>query len=179
MNPQINQPLNQSMQNAEALRDIHLPDAITWWPPAIGWWLLAGTIILSLLFLPKLYRYLTFTSLKKVANTAFNDIIMSFKVHSNTTQLTQDISKLLRQISMSYLPREASAHLTGDNWITSLNSLTTEDYFNDDISQLILSEPYQKNISSDPQALITATQSWIKALPPRASSGPSSKRPRT
>ncbi|MBV1912177.1 MAG: DUF4381 domain-containing protein, partial [Cycloclasticus sp.] len=29
------------------LRDIHLPDAITWWPPAIGWWLLLAVIIVA------------------------------------------------------------------------------------------------------------------------------------
>ena len=33
-NPQAPNPLDQ-------LRDIHLPEAISWWPPAPGWWILA------------------------------------------------------------------------------------------------------------------------------------------
>ena len=28
------------------LRDIHLPGDISWWPPAIGWWIVAALIIL-------------------------------------------------------------------------------------------------------------------------------------
>ena len=28
------------------LRDIHLPDAVAWWPPAFGWWIVAALVVL-------------------------------------------------------------------------------------------------------------------------------------
>ena len=62
-------------QNALPLRDLHLPDAIGWWPPAPGWWVLfvlalaAGATELALIAppsspafkhaLPMFSRYLT------------------------------------------------------------------------------------------------------------------------
>ena len=24
------------------LRDVHMPDPISWWPPAFGWWMIMG-----------------------------------------------------------------------------------------------------------------------------------------
>ena len=39
----------------EQLRDIHLPQAVHWWPPAPGWWLVA---LVSLALITWLYRYL-------------------------------------------------------------------------------------------------------------------------
>ena len=161
--------MNPQLQNADTLRDIHLPDAVSWWPPAIGWWILVVLFFLAIYFIPKLYRHFTFKPLNKVANIAFQQVINDFQKHNNAAQLIQETSKLLRQICMSYTGRESSAQLTGDNWIASLNALTSEDYFSSDVSQLIISAPYQKNIDIDPQILITATQHWIEALPARPS----------
>ncbi len=45
MNPQ--DPLAQ-------LRDIHLPEAVDWWPPAPGWWLLTLLVLLVSCYLVRL-----------------------------------------------------------------------------------------------------------------------------
>ena len=42
--------MNPAASNLQ-LRDIHLPDAVSWWPPAPGWWLLLGGLLLALLFI--------------------------------------------------------------------------------------------------------------------------------
>ena len=31
------------------LRDIHLPEPVSWWPPALGWWLVAMTVMTLLI----------------------------------------------------------------------------------------------------------------------------------
>jgi cbb3-type cytochrome oxidase subunit 3 len=49
------------------LKDIHLPEAISWWPPAIGWWLLLVLIPLTVFILVWAYRYLTRKTAVKTA----------------------------------------------------------------------------------------------------------------
>ncbi len=156
--------MNSNLANLP-LRDIHLPEAVSWWPPAIGWWIVLGLIILAVWLLPKLYRYLKFKPLNKVSTTAYQNIINEYQQHKDNKQLVQSLSKLLRQISMSYQGRESSAHLTGNEWVNKLNTLTKEDYFGPDVRQLLIEAPYQEKITTIPKALVLATKNLIAALP--------------
>lgn len=149
----------------DVLRDIHLPDAISWWPPAIGWWILLFLIILAIVFIPKIYRHLTFIPFNKVAISRFENIIISYNNDKNAKNLVIDTSKLLRQIAMTYYGREEVAHITGTKWIDVLNEMTEEIHFSDEIKQCLVSAPYQKDISIDSMQLINATKEWLSALP--------------
>jgi len=160
--------MNPQIQNSMALRDIHLPDAISWWPPAIGWWILLAVILLAIYFIPKLYRWLTFTPLHKVTNKAFLEIKDEYRQNQDITQLVQSLSKLLRQISMTYHGRENVAHLTGEKWVDSLNTLTEKDYFSSELQNIIINAPYKKNNNIDTTELLDATQLWINALPKKS-----------
>ena len=37
--------------NLPQLRDIHLPDGVSAWPPAYGWFVLAGALILTIVLI--------------------------------------------------------------------------------------------------------------------------------
>jgi len=160
--------MSAPVQNTVALRDIHLPDAISWWPPAIGWWLLLAIIIAAIIFIPRIYRYFTYVPLNKIAENKFQNIISEYSKNNNTLELIKEISILLRQISMSYNGRDSVAQLTGDKWISSLNNMTDKNYFNTEIKKLLTHTVYQKTVQDNPQALITATQNWIAALPKKS-----------
>ena len=157
--------MNLPEQNIDGLRDIHLPDAISWWPPAIGWWILVALVIAAFIFIPKLYRRVTFTPLKKVANNTFKKILVKYKNNNDDALFIVETSQLLRQIAMSYYGREDVAQLTGEKWIQALNELTEQEHFNDKIKQTLISAPYLKNSHIDAEQLINAVQNWLANLP--------------
>jgi len=157
--------MNPQTANTIQLRDIHLPDAISWWPPAIGWWILLALILLSLYLLPKLYRRLTYVSLNTLCLKDLEIIQSAYKAEKNALESIQALSKLLRQISMTYNDRDKVAHLTGEQWTNTLNALTEKDYFTDEHKKQLMNAPYQKESNIDIEGLFTVTQQWIKALP--------------
>lgn len=157
--------MNTSTQNIAALREIHLPDPISWWPPAIGWWLLLALVIATAILLPILYRRLTYTPINKVINKSFQDIVARYKDDNDAFSFISQTSRFLRQIAMTYYGRDEVAQLTGDKWMALLNNLSKSPWFTDEVQQNLLNAPYQKIMQIDPELVISVVQNWLAGLP--------------
>jgi len=150
--------------NPLPLRDIHLPDAVSWWPPAIGWWLLPLLVIALVFFIRWLIKRLRYQPVNKRVQLEFEHLQQAYQQHRDARQLAADISVLLRRSCLSYKDRKHSASLTGDAWIKALNSISTVQ-FSDDIAQQLLSAPYRRQADIDADALLAACHAWISGLP--------------
>lgn len=151
--------------NSLPLRDIHLPDAVSWWPPAIGWWLLILAMIAIVFLVYKLVRHLKHKPLNKLALNDFNNIIKHFDQHRDQTRLAQELSILLRRISISYQPRQQVASLTGQQWLDVLNNMTKSENFSAAIADILFNAPYQKQTHYNSDELIQCCRNWIQQLP--------------
>ncbi len=155
--------------NELPLRDIHLPDAVSGWPPAIGWWLLPLIILLLALLIYKAPEYIKKYKQrhKKIAykKIALQELKTISENDLQAGDTLRHISGLLRRIALSYLPRENVAALTGNQWIEQLNKLSSQAVFSDEISELLINATYQAKISFDRQALISCCEQWINQLP--------------
>ena len=151
------------------LHDIHLPDAVSWWPPAIGWWLLPVVFILIALAIKFYIHYKkhhrALPNYKKIALAEFRKLHQQYANSDDSISLLRDTSTLLRRISLSFLPRESVASLTGDKWIRQLNALSADYQFTEAMSHLLINAPYQQQITFDHQELLHNCEQWIKALP--------------
>ncbi len=145
------------------LKDIHLPDPISWWPPAIGWWMLA--ILIPLLI------FLVFLSYKRL--TAMTAVKTAYKllatIKQNTTKdnllVLCELSTLVRRVAMSVSPRGEVAGLTGRRWLAFLDSSVNGAPFTDGIGQLLADAPYRQTPPSetDISQLIVLCEDWLKA----------------
>lgn len=164
MNPSSSQPLE--------LRDIHLPDPVSWWPLAPGWWILILLIVIliafSIIFIPKLIKKLKHQPASQLALTEFKKIQQQYQSQKNSQLLVQSLSVLLRRVCMTYHSRQSSAGLTGQAWINMLNNINPQHSFSTELINILLTAPYKKQTEFNAQPLLKQCEAWILHLPKEA-----------
>jgi hypothetical protein len=162
------------------LRDIHLPDPVSWWPPAPGWWVL---IALSTLLFLAVRWFLKRLKARRFRVAALNELELlsaGFAQVPDAHLLVKALSVLLRRICLSYYPRFDVAGLTGDAWLGFLdNHLGGEkgqDHFREGPGRTLITAPYQSEAEIDGIGLLKLCREWITALPPLGS--PPTRSPR-
>lgn len=134
------------------LRDIHLPDPVSWWPLAPAWWILAGTIFVLLLGAIclfrywKKHRYYRVKALKKLRSLD----------KAATEVYLRQVAELVKATALVKYPETAS--MTGTQWQQFLSKAMAED-----IAQLLAVSRYQANPQFDATALQEAVARWIRS----------------
>ena len=154
------------------LRDIHLPDAISWWPPAPGWWILLGMLVVSAVSVYLLRAFYLSRRVKRSALEELESIRHQYEQTRNQKQLAEQLSILMRRASISFHPRSEAASLTGTNWLDYLDSTSKQPGFNQEAGQLLISAPYlpadhaiSNETASNADALLSLCENWLRAQP--------------
>ena len=176
--PALTPPANTNPAEMLPLRDIHLPEPVSWWPPAPGWWLLLAGVLLLLaaFYLVKKIRHSR--RLKRAVAESFASIKQQYQHDHNKTRLAQNLSILLRRASISYYPRKNTAGLTGEDWLNFLDNTLPASHdntpgFNSTVGKILLTAPYlpedsklqDKGMDYDADALLSLCQQWLSAQP--------------
>lgn len=142
------------------LKELHLPEAISWFPPALGWWLLLLVVPLLIAGLYVLYHYLTRKTPVKLAKQALLDIQKSSM--TNQEKLAA-LSALLRRVAISIHARQEVASLTGMAWLAFLDSSLPDTPFSTGIGRYFLEAPYRSQELSDQKLskLISLCEYWL------------------
>ncbi len=148
------------------LRDIHLPAAVSWWPPAPGWWIALGLCLLIALLLVWLKKRSQRIIFQHEARKEFQQLLQNYEEqHANRQQLLRDLNALLRRTVLSYYPRKNVAGLTGKVWIEQLHSLSGTAAFDPQAQMLLTQAAYMATPPEDLQPLIEQVKNWIEQLP--------------
>ncbi|HEY9200943.1 MAG TPA: DUF4381 domain-containing protein [Gammaproteobacteria bacterium] len=180
--PLINSAVNNLPVNPAdglQLRDIHLPDAVSWWPPAIGWWLtplLLVLLALAFIALRRILRKRRRNASKKIAVAELQRIKQHYADNGDALHNLRELSILLRRVALSYLPREHSASLTGEAWIAQLNQLAQHQVFSEQHLELLTRGVYQPQLETDLTPLLKQCEQWLQQLPNNATARPRNER---
>ncbi len=151
MNPELN------------LNDIHLPDSVSFWPPALGWWLLVGLIIGLAVGIGLFKRYLR---QKAAYRLAFKQLKALHRFEGRDDgDVLSDLAVFLRRAAMTFDQRESVAALTGQKWLDYLNQNLNDRPFNGAIGAYLTAGAYQAqtSVQLQPEELWRVCLRWLKA----------------
>lgn len=127
------------------LRDLHLPDAVDWWPPAPGWWLLFALALAGLAYLA--YRqWLQWrrNAARRIALAELARLRRDYEQGADTLVLAKSLSELLRRGMLAYAERGEIAGLTGDRWLEWLDRGLDDKPFTEGAGKVLESLPYRR-----------------------------------
>lgn len=143
------------------LKDIHLPEAINWWPPAMGWWLLPVFLILLILAARYGYKRMRQKTAVKTAKVLLTQIRQQ---HPNDEQTLSALSALLRRTAISTDSRDKVAALHGRAWLHYLDHSLSDTPFSQGIGQCLADAHYRPSQPEDTDldALFSLCERWLK-----------------
>ena len=144
----------------QQLRDIHSAPEPHWWPPAIGWWLLALLLGYSLFWLSTNgRRRWRRWRLRRMALGQLQHLF----ANSSSQELAAELSLLLRRLALSAYPREQVAGLHGEAWLNFLDRSGATDQFSRGPGRLLLDAPYREAADEFPaKVLQELTEQWVR-----------------
>jgi hypothetical protein len=137
------------------LRDLHLPDATTFWPPAPGWWFVIATLLFALAYLLRLWwRTRSRGAARRYAMRQLDALVAAYEQHRDRIRFGAEASALLRRTMLAYAPREDVAGLTGDAWLAWLDRDLAQPVFVNGAGRALLDLPYRNPQATQPSAEI-------------------------
>lgn len=153
------------------LADIHLPAAISYWPPAPGWWVLACLVIALLVFAGK--KVARSIRQQKICQYAlaelehcYLELAQAEDQAPNSLKLcfVNQFNSVLRRVALYHFPHSNVASLAGVAWVDFIREKGDSSLLNDEIAQALSYGRFQTEIDVDVEALNSLGQQWISSL---------------
>lgn len=154
--------MDELQEALKDLRDIHAPEAISYWPLAPGWWILLGVSLLLLAAMvwwlkqPKKPKY------KKLANEELKNIMANYEIQHNSHKTATAVAALIRKLLIATDGRESVASLINDEWLVYLDKRSGSHLFTQGGGRILISAIYQKPVNVDVDGLFVATKLLLK-----------------
>jgi len=154
-----------------ALRDIHTPAAVSWWPLSAASWLMI--LVFLLLIAMAVWWLLRRRNDKQFGRAALNSLSSLERVyveHGNLQQFLYDLSVYLRRLLLNKRPTSEFSNLRSEQWCDYLNSIIYHSgnrnpiYFSHADFRLIDHAIYRKTIDHPQFDVIRFRQSVMQLI---------------
>jgi hypothetical protein len=144
------------------LRGYHLPEAVSWWPPAPGWWLLALlALVLAALSARWLTRRYRSGAPARAAMRELAELRAGYARHGDAAAYAGGMSRLLRRYALTRFPRGEVAGLSGEDWLAFLDAHGGGGRFRRGPGRPLVDAPYRPDAELQAEALAQLVAEWI------------------
>ncbi len=150
----------------QELRDVHLPDPISLWPPAPGWWITFGLVMMGVMVFLWILRNRRRKQSCRLAMNELSAIKQHYNTHRDDQWLVQRLSAMIRRYAMATFPRSEVAGLVGISWLKFLDRSGRTNQFTEGVGHLLRSGPYQQQATVSAAELVTLVEHWIRQVSP-------------
>jgi hypothetical protein len=147
----------------EQLRDIHLPDPVSLWPLAPGWWLLAASTLIAIATIVFFFvRHRRRNAYRRAALAILNDI-ESLRVNGDHSLYLQQLNQLLKQTALVMDDSKNISGLSGKQWLQFLDSSGNTTGFSTGAGSILADGQYRPAVAADDlTALQQLAARWIR-----------------
>jgi cbb3-type cytochrome oxidase subunit 3 len=146
-----------------ALRGYRLPDPVSWWPPAPGWWLLAVLLLVLAIALTAwvLRRHRRRAAVRAALRELF-ELRTALEADQDRQAYIRGLSRLLRRFALTRFSRSEVAGLTGDDWLAFLDAHGGGGAFQGETGRLLCEAPYRPQSEIRVEHLESLVERWIR-----------------
>ena len=153
------------------LRDIHLPDPVTFWPLAPGWWILLLLVLVGLVFLGRhaiatLIRRRRLESVMRELDQAHARFTVQSAFNNTRNQAGLDflatVNALLKRVAQVMYPDSTCSSLTGRDWLQFLDACDQGSAFSRGAGAVLADGAYRPVFDADGDALYQTARTWIE-----------------
>lgn len=144
------------------LRDIHLPEPVSWWPPAPGWWLVALVVVGLLVVGGRIFiKYIRRNRYRRVALVELR-CLQEKRQNYPPRDLLERLASLLKQVAIQSCGRHRVASLTGERWLQFLDDTGRTDQFSGGAGRLLGGDHYRPEVKMVPEELFQLAEKWLR-----------------
>jgi len=144
------------------LKDIRLPPSVSFWPPALGWWIIVVLILLVFVFFcRRLWISYESRKPKMEALRLFKDLQNQHKKTNEGLTTLRNLSQLLRRVALTFYAEENVASLHGSAWLEFLDKTGKTTEFTLGAGKVFGNEVYQQKTDLEVAALFPLVNKWL------------------
>lgn len=147
--------------NLNELKNIHLPDPVSIFPLAIGWYIL---IILTLI-IAGVYFWWKFKYIKrqKYIRNIYHMLAILYKGNANNNETIAEVSILIKRVAMMKFPEQQPHKLFGEQWLIFLDTTGKTNNFTNGAGRNLLNI-YNNQSIDNPEEFFNVIKQWLGVI---------------